>query len=789
MKNTLRGAFCFLSILVALCSSASNDHSVKIDQNLKKTILIKGDRTYAPFEFINCNGQPDGFNVELTKAIMEEQGLQYKLELGDWATVIEELKTKKIDAVLGMGYSLERARFAKFGEPHNFIFQNIICRKEANIDSLEQLRGKRIIVQDRRLGYELLLRANLTTKIYKVANLEDGLIKLSRGEGDALICNNFIASYYIHKNGLHNLQMTPVRIEPLRYSMAVNVDNDRLLEQLNSGLHKLKLNGTYDKIYDKWFVVHEKANYKQIFLFLSLLLIVVSLLIGFLQVLRRQVRKATRKLKESYQEIELAIDGGGLAIWMYHFAEDKISALHGKLIIPEGSTFEEYKAYFHPDDVKALEQSFLDLKNAKIEKDFKVLHCIHRKSDQVLYIEQTVVAVKEEGVVTHLIGTHKDVTLCSLTKKRLEDSLIKTDFVLKASQMMQWDYTVETQTLHSRYRGEFFNRPFPMRLEEFWPMVHPDDLEAVRLLSNKMNAKVDEMQSLEFRAKAALSSSYMWITLNVAPFQRDENGRILSYAGLSRDNNRWHAMMDDLNILREKAEEANRLKSTFLANMSHEIRTPLNAIVGFSSLIGSAESEAECKLFEDNINCNAEVLLNLVSDILDVSKIESGNMRFQYAPFDLCEMCKSVYYQFSLRMKKEVELRYSPIVESLVVTSDMNRLMQVLTNFVGNAVKFTDKGFIEIGFTLLETQVEVWVKDSGSGIPEDKLELVFHRFAKLNDFVQGTGLGLSISQNIVQYLGGTIGVESKVGVGSRFWFRIPIVSSNLDEEVESEIFS
>ena len=519
MKNTLRGAFCFLSILVALCSSASNDHSVKIDQNLKKTILIKGDRTYAPFEFINCNGQPDGFNVELTKAIMEEQGLQYKLELGDWATVIEELKTKKIDAVLGMGYSLERARFAKFGEPHNFIFQNIICRKEANIDSLEQLRGKRIIVQDRRLGYELLLRANLTTKIYKVANLEDGLIKLSRGEGDALICNNFIASYYIHKNGLHNLQMTPVRIEPLRYSMAVNVDNDRLLEQLNSGLHKLKLNGTYDKIYDKWFVVHEKANYKQIFLFLSLLLIVVSLLIGFLQVLRRQVRKATRKLKESYQEIELAIDGGGLAIWMYHFAEDKISALHGKLIIPEGSTFEEYKAYFHPDDVKALEQSFLDLKNAKIEKDFKVLHCIHRKSDQVLYIEQTVVAVKEEGVVTHLIGTHKDVTLCSLTKKRLEDSLIKTDFVLKASQMMQWDYTVETQTLHSRYRGEFFNRPFPMRLEEFWPMVHPDDLEAVRLLSNKMNAKVDEMQSLEFRAKAALSSSYMWITLNVAPFQ------------------------------------------------------------------------------------------------------------------------------------------------------------------------------------------------------------------------------------------------------------------------------
>ncbi|MBP8777534.1 MAG: transporter substrate-binding domain-containing protein [Bacteroidaceae bacterium] len=789
MKNILRGAFCIFSILVALCVSASSDHPVKITPNLKKIFLIKGDRAYPPFEFINRRGQPDGFNVELLKAVMEEQGLQYKLELDDWNKVVEGLKTKQIDAAIGMVYSPDRASFAKFGMPHNFIFQNIVYRKGGNIDSLEQLRGKQIIVQDRAQAHELLLKTKLSNKIVKVASVEEGLVRLSQGEGDALICNNFIASYYIHKDGIHNLEMTAIHMEPLRYSMVVNMDNDELLKQLNMGLHKLKLNGAYDRIYDKWFGVYEKADYEQVLLFLSLLLIVVTVLFGFLMVLRRQVRRATRKLKNSYREIELAIDGGGLAIWMYNITKDRFSSLHGRNLFWEGCSFDEYKKIFHPDDIPTLEHNLLDLKNAKVEKTFEVFRCIHQNSNQILYIEQTIIAVKEEGVITHLIGTHKDVTLCSQTKKRLEDSLIKTDFALKASQMMQWDYVVETQTLHSRYDGDFFNRSFPMRLEEFWPMVHPEDLEAIRSLSNKMNARVDEMQSVEFRVKAALSSSYLWITLNVAPFQRDEKGRIISYTGLSRDNSRWHTMMDDLNLLREKAEESNRLKSTFLANMSHEIRTPLNAIVGFSSLISSAETEEECKLFEENINCNAEILLNLVSDILDISKIESGNMRFHYAPFDLCEMCKSVYYQFSLRMKEEVELRYSPIIENLLVDSDMSRLMQVLTNFVGNAVKFTDKGFIEIGFTALETQVEVWVKDSGSGIPADKLEQVFHRFSKLNDFVQGTGLGLSISQNIVQHLGGTIGVESKLGVGSRFWFRIPFTPSNLNEHIESELFS
>ncbi|MFA6873143.1 MAG: PAS domain-containing sensor histidine kinase, partial [Bacteroidaceae bacterium] len=421
-------------------------------------------------------------------------------------------------------------------------------------------------------------------------------------------------------------------------------------------------------------------------------------------------------------------------------------------------------------------------------KDFNVFSCTKQMSHRSLYIEYTVAAVKEEGVVTHLIGTHKDVTDCNLTKKRLEDSLLKTDFMLEVSQMTQWDYVVETQTFHSRRSNGFFNIPFPMHLEKLWSILHPDDLEIARSLTAKMNAGVDEMQSFEFRAKSDTDVSYRWVIVNVAPFQRNEKGQILSYAGLSRDNTKWHAMMDDLNALREKAEESNRLKSAFLANMSHEIRTPLNAIVGFSSLISSAETEEECKLFEENINCNAELLLSLVSDILDISKIESGNMHFHYAPFDLCEMCKSVYYQFSLRMKEEVELRYSPVVDYFEVNSDMSRLMQVLTNFVGNAVKFTEKGFIEIGFTQLETQVEVWVKDSGSGIPADKLELIFHRFAKLNDFVQGTGLGLSISQDIVKHLGGTIGADSKMGEGSRFWFRIPLVSSNKDEGDSPEYF-
>lgn len=228
---------------------------------------------------------------------------------------------------------------------------------------------------------------------------------------------------------------------------------------------------------------------------------------------------------------------------------------------------------------------------------------------------------------------------------------------------------------------------------------------------------------------------------------------------------------------KEQAEESNRLKSAFLANMSHEIRTPLNAIIGFSDMICQGVDEEEKEEFMDIIKNNNAILLQLINDILDLSKIEAGTMDFTYGNVDINDLLEGICIQ--MRQKEKVgavEIVFTEKAPECILYTDYLRLSQVVLNFVNNAMKFTSEGTIEMGYRIDEAANEIYffVKDTGIGIPAEKIGTVFERFVKLNSFIKGTGLGLSICRVIVERLGGTIGVESEVGKGSNFWFRIPM---------------
>ena len=227
---------------------------------------------------------------------------------------------------------------------------------------------------------------------------------------------------------------------------------------------------------------------------------------------------------------------------------------------------------------------------------------------------------------------------------------------------------------------------------------------------------------------------------------------------------------------KEKAEESNRLKSAFLANMSHEIRTPLNAIVGFSEMVCQTEEEEERKEFVKIISSNNILLLQLIDDILDLSKIEAGTMEFTFAQTDINELMEGICRQMQEKNSSpDVQILFTEKADQCMMYTDRIRLSQVIINFTNNALKFTPKGSIEMGYRIEEAKDEIYfyVKDTGIGIPADKIDKVFERFVKLNSFIKGTGLGLAICRVIVERLGGVIGVESKEGEGSRFWFRIP----------------
>ena len=244
----------------------------------------------------------------------------------------------------------------------------------------------------------------------------------------------------------------------------------------------------------------------------------------------------------------------------------------------------------------------------------------------------------------------------------------------------------------------------------------------------------------------------------------------------SVDINHQKTIEEELRVAKEKAENLDRLKSAFLANMSHEIRTPLNAIVGFASLLVESDDKKERQDYVDIMQENTELLLQLISDILDLSKIEAGTLDFTMDHLDIKSFCEDIMRNYDIKEDKPVPVLLAPDLPEYYIYTDKKRLMQVITNFINNALKFTNEGqiMLEYRHKAESNEIEFAVTDTGMGIAPDKVDQVFDRVVKLNSFSKGTGLGLSICRSIIEHLGGTIGAESEIGVGSRFWFTHPL---------------
>ena len=323
-----------------------------------------------------------------------------------------------------------------------------------------------------------------------------------------------------------------------------------------------------------------------------------------------------------------------------------------------------------------------------------------------------------------------------------------------------------------RNLGEKEGIPMPQVIGVYAHVV-PEDQAVLKNFVGEV--KTGKATSLRKEVRVCRENGkYTWTSINVMVRDYRPQDGIIEMLCINYDITPLKETEQKLIIARDKAEELDRLKSAFLANMSHEIRTPLNAIVGFSSLLAETDSRSERQEYIKIVQENNELLLQLISDILDLSKIEAGTFNFVYTNVDVNETCAEIIKSMSMKVSKGVELIFEEPFPECYLYTDKNRFTQVISNFINNALKFTQQGCITLGYEQVSHQkIKFYVRDTGMGIPEEKQKSVFERFVKLNTFVQGTGLGLSICKSIVSQMGGEIGVDSTEGIGSCFWFTHP----------------
>lgn len=481
------------------------------------------------------------------------------------------------------------------------------------------------------------------------------------------------------------------------------------------------------------------------------------------------IRRKELELEEIRKELSIALDAGSLSAWSYDVATKTFGSLYRRTLAENGLSYDDAYRMAHPADQEKYRVFMENLSNGTSEKLREVFR--FNRNGKYDWYESYAIALRSEktGAIYQVIGTEKNITAEIEKQRELRESTLKLDFTLSAAQIISWEYCVETQTLSSRDIAVFEGLTIPFK--EYLLYVHPED---VILLEGGMDDLVNGRSGvMDIQIRMNLPKrEERWFELQAVVYGRDENDRATRVIGLRRDITDLK-MTSELIRLRDKAEESNRLKSAFLANMSHEIRTPLNAIVGFSNLITETDDPEDKEEFKRIIETNNELLLQLINDILDLSKIEAGQLDFNYSEVDISVVFRDLEQVYKSRVKEGVRLICKLPERDCAIHSEKNRLTQVISNFLSNACKFTDRGSITMGYEYVEEGLRFFVTDTGKGIEKANLPNVFTRFAKFDSFVQGTGLGLSICESIIQHLDGEIGVESEVGKGSTFWFRLP----------------
>ena len=499
------------------------------------------------------------------------------------------------------------------------------------------------------------------------------------------------------------------------------------------------------------------------------------------KIARQQIEESLRLSEEKYrtifenvQDVFYQTDLNGIikviSPSIKHFSDFNVPDLIGKPVID---------LYYNPDDRKKLLQKL----NKKGEvRDYEIR--LKTKNGEIKYTSINARLIFNlEGKPDHIDGALRDITERKLVEEALRESEERLRDVIFTSADWVWEVNEKGIYTYSSIKGFDF---FEVSQDEIigktpFDFMPKEEAARVGVIFSKIVAQRAPIEDLE-NWNIGKNGNLICLLTNGIPIF-DKNGQFKGYRGVDKDITDRKMAEQELIKAKEKAEESDRLKSAFLSNMSHEIRTPLNSIIGFSELLGDDYFEQEQKKeFISNIVINGNNLLTIVSDIMDISKIEAGQIDIRKSKVMISQFLDEVRMQHVMKAnEKGLNLKCvcqcNDTKHDVFILTDPERLRQIFNNLIGNALKFTSEGYIEIGCRLIGDKIEFHVKDSGIGISPEFHDKIFERFRQVeNSFTRkygGNGLGLAISQKLVGLMGGNIWLESEAGKGSRFYVTLP----------------
>jgi len=768
-------------------------------------IVIASDDNYPPFIFRDEYGKLTGYLIDIWNLWEKKTGTKVEWIATDWNKALAIMEEGKADVLETVFFTKKRSTWLTFSKPYAEIPSPVyVHRKLTGISEISSLKGFTIGAKQ---GDNVIsvLEQNGVTTIKTYPNYEAIIQDAKNGNIKIFAIDEPPALFYIYKYNLENEFRQSVILYSGAFHRAVRKGNENLLNYVEKGF-SLITEKENRAILDRW--MGKPLFYPLYIKYLSyaviaIVAIIVTLLM-FTYILRKQVKIKTNQLNEAYKDLmkaearwKFAVEGTEQGLWDWNIKTGEVyfSPQWKKMLgfneNEIGNTINEWESRVHPDDYEAAWKDIRRHFNGETDTYINE-HRLKCKDGTYKWIldRGKIIETDENGAPLRMIGTHTDITLRKENEKLLQEKEALYRFLFEHNPAPMLVY--ERGTLSMLAVNEAFTNRYGYRKEEIRNMVltdlYPDDeKEPIKNLASRITGYAFAGEWHHIRKDGSV------ITILAHSHDLVYEGKEARVAVIT-DITYLKEIEEEIIKARNKAEESDRLKTAFLANMSHEIRTPMNAILGFMQLLKNPLLDQEERVnYVEIIEKSGERLLSTINNIIEISRIETGLVEVKTEKVSVDEIIRNIIKLFRYQAEeKGIKLEFTNGRDQspLEIVTDRFKIETILINLIGNAIKFTQKGFVETGYIIYNNFVEFYVKDSGPGIPSDKIDTIFKPFVQvendLNRNFEGSGLGLAIAKAYVELLGGTIKAESEPGKGSVFYFTVPYLEKGNIKTEENE---